>query len=247
MNEPPDANPANGNRSCAARAATGGAGGGLPVAGRRAGQFARARRRGRLARTAAGAWVITRRSARRAASFNGRPRHAYHVNARAAGDGREGGDGSEESPWWGMAAAVGQLIRLDRVGQAAVGRRAIGPSWRTARSLPPRRSNAAGSVKETIARLTFMAAAAVLIVAHGRDSCIYLVVQAWPVLSLSVSLGEPQGLHDRRRHLGAAGGHVLPGLDFAVDCRSGGRAGRRLSQRIRPRQLAGRGSSTWRW
>ena len=84
----------------------------------------------------------------------------------------------------------------------------------------------------------------------------YLLVQAWPVLSLAF-LVENRKLHDGRRHLDAAGGDFLPGLDLAdnphdymtaggiwaplvgtfwlvldlaADRRAGGRAGRCLSQ-----------------
>src|SRR5208337_2034430 len=59
-------------------------------------------------------WEITCQLPDRAAPPGGRPRYVYHVNARAAGG---GGDGSEESPWWGLATAVEHLTRLDQVGQ----------------------------------------------------------------------------------------------------------------------------------
>ena len=43
------------------------------------------------------------------------------MNARATGSATHGGDGSEESPWWGLDTAVGQLIHLDRVGKLPLG------------------------------------------------------------------------------------------------------------------------------
>ena len=58
---------------------------------------------------------------------------------------------------------------------------------------------------------------------------------------------EPAELHDGRRHLGAAGRHVLPGVHLAGGGRADRRAGRRLSERVRRRQLGARASSTWRW
>ena len=62
-----------------------------------------------------------------------------------------------------------------------------------------------------------------------------------------VRAGEPAGLHDGRRHLGAAGRHVLPGVDLAAGGRAGRHSGRRVPERIRPRQLVHADRSTWRW
>ncbi|MGA2257794.1 MAG: hypothetical protein ABSG53_24290, partial [Thermoguttaceae bacterium] len=61
-------------------------------------------------------WEITCHLPGRVPTSSARPRYVYHVNARAAGGGG-GGEGTEESPWWGLATAVEQLTRLDQVGQ----------------------------------------------------------------------------------------------------------------------------------
>ena len=176
--------------SCAARAATGRGRSGLSVAGRRARRFARGTpsRATPPDRRRPGSLRVDRPAAPRT-STAGRGT-SYHVNARAAGGAAEGGDGSEESPWWGMAAAVGQLIRLDRVGKLPLGAgQSVHLAHRevfTATSTERRRK-----LKETIARLTFMSAAAVLIVPMAAIF-IYLVVQAWPMLSLSFLLENPK-------------------------------------------------------
>jgi phosphate transport system permease protein len=128
----------------------------------------------------------------RAAASPARPRYVYHVNARAGHplSGLGGGEGTEESPWWGLATAVEQLTRLDQVGQIQLG---AGQSVRLAH----REVFTATSVerwkklKENIARLVFLAAALVLIVPMAAILT-YLLVQAWPALSFSFLVENPR-------------------------------------------------------
>ena len=79
------------------------------------------------------------------------------------------------------------------------------------------------------------------------SSSAILLVKAWPRPVAGASSREPAQRHDGRRHLGAAGRHVLPGPHFAGGRRADRHARRRLPERVRRRQLASRGSSTWRW
>ncbi len=52
-------------------------------------------------------WVMERRPAT-GARTGFRPKY-FHVNARATGGGSDGGDGTEQSPWWGLPIAIEQL------------------------------------------------------------------------------------------------------------------------------------------
>jgi len=144
-------------------------------------------------------WEITCHLPGRAATPSARPKHVYHVNARAAGGG--GGEGTEESPWWGLATAVEQLLRLDKVGQIAL---SAGETLRlahhevfTATSIERGRR-----VREEIVRLIFLAAALALIVPMAAILT-YLLVQAWPALSISFLVDNPQ-------HYMTAGGIWAP-------------------------------------
>ena len=132
-----------------------------------------------------------------------RPRYVYHVNARAGYPlaGRGGGEGTEESPWWGLTTAVEQLTRLDQVGQIEL---RAGQMVRlahrevfTATSLERWKK-----VKENIARFVLLLTALVLIVPMAAILS-YLLVQAWPVLSFSFLVENPQ-------HYMTAGGIWAP-------------------------------------
>ncbi len=132
-----------------------------------------------------------------------RPRYVYHVNARAGYPlaGRGGGEGTEESPWWGLTTAVEQLTRLDQVGQIEL---RAGQMVRlahrevfTATSLERWKK-----VKENIARFVLLLTALVLIVPMAAILS-YLLVQAWPVLSFSFLVQNPQ-------HYMTAGGIWAP-------------------------------------
>ncbi len=118
---------------------------------------------------------------------NARPRYVYHVNARAAGG---GGEGTEESPWWGLVTAVEQLTRLDRVGQIKL---RAGQTVRLAHhEVFTTTSNERWKrVKENLARLVFLGTALALIVPMAAI-LIYLLVQAWPVLSFSFLVQNPR-------------------------------------------------------
>jgi len=145
-------------------------------------------------------WEITCQLTNRAARPNGRPRYVYHVNARVVA-GAGGGDGSEESPWWGLATAVEQLTRLDKVGEIELRE---GQSVRlahhevfTATSIERWKK-----VKEKIARFVFLLTALALIVPMAAILT-YLLVQAWPALSFSFFVENPH-------HYMTAGGIWAP-------------------------------------
>ncbi|MGO9113934.1 MAG: phosphate ABC transporter permease PstA [Thermoguttaceae bacterium] len=132
-------------------------------------------------------WEITCHLPGRAATPNARPRYVYHVNARATGGG--GGEGTEESPWWGLATAVEQLSRLNQVGQI---RLRAGQTVRlahhevfTATSIERWKK-----IKESIARFVFLGTTVALIVPMAAILT-YLLVQAWPALSFSFLVENP--------------------------------------------------------
>jgi phosphate transport system permease protein len=132
-------------------------------------------------------WEIVCQLPGRAAAPTTRPRHIYHVNARADGG---GGDGTEDSPWWGLAAAAEQLTRLSQVGQIQLREgqtvRLVHRECFSASSLERWKK-----VKEDIARFVFLAAALVLIVPMAAILT-YLLIQAWPALSLSFLVENPR-------------------------------------------------------
>ena len=117
----------------------------------------------------------------------GKPRYQFFVNARATGT---GGEGTEQSPWWGIATAVDQLIRLDRAGQLELCEgHCIRLSHReifTASSIEKWKK-----VKENIAHVVFLATAVALVV-PVLAILGYLLVHAWPALSLSFVLENPR-------------------------------------------------------
>jgi hypothetical protein len=170
----------------------------------------------------------------------------FVVILRRQPDGRPGGQGNshvkdEPTPGKGGLAAIARRVRSTRRAVPAKG--ACPPS-------SPRRLSRTNlfaatplerwkKIKETIARAS-SGDDAVAGNAGGRHPGDLLVIKAWPALSLSFILENPKDYMTGRRHLGAAGGHVLPGAALAAGGRAGGHAGRRLSQRIRPRQLVTR-------
>jgi phosphate transport system permease protein len=132
-----------------------------------------------------------------------RPRYHFYVNARAAGApaaaaaetpaaaaaGR-GGEGTELTPWWGLDTAVEQLLHLHRTGRIAL---SAGERIR----LSHREVFTPGSLerwkrlKENVAKGVFMAMALVLILPMLAIFT-YLIVRAWPALSLSFLLENPR-------------------------------------------------------
>lgn len=116
-----------------------------------------------------------------------RPHHLFYVNARALGD---GGDGTELSPWWGLPEAAQELTRLHRNGRLTLepGQplRIIHRETFTPTTLEKRKR-----IKEAIAELVFMAMALILVLpVFGILG--YLLVQAWPVLSLEFVFQNPK-------------------------------------------------------
>jgi phosphate transport system permease protein len=123
-----------------------------------------------------------------------KPRYHFLVNARAAGS---GGDGTELSPWWGLSEAADELIKLQRAGrlELAPGQR-IRLSHRemfTSSALEGRKK-----IYEWIAQYVFLGMS-LLLVAPVLTILIYLVLKAWPALSLSLVLENP------RDHMTAGG------------------------------------------
>jgi phosphate transport system permease protein len=143
-------------------------------------------------------WEITCHLPSRAATPSARPKYVYHVNARASGS---GGEGTEESPWWGLATAVEQLTLLDKVGQIKL---RAGQTVRLAHHevFTTTSIERWKKVKENIARFVFLGMALALIVPMVAILT-YLVVQAWPALSFSFLVQNPQ-------HYMTAGGIWAP-------------------------------------
>jgi len=116
-----------------------------------------------------------------------KPQRLFYVNARAFGD---GGDGTELSPWWGLPEAAQELTRLHRNGQLTLepGQRLriIHRETFTPTTLEKRKR-----IKEAIAELVFMAMALILVLpVFGILG--YLLVQAWPALSLEFIFQNPK-------------------------------------------------------
>ena len=137
-------------------------------------------------------WEITCQAPGSDSRYPAPARYVYHVNARAGHPlaGHGGGQGTEGSPWWGLATAVAELTRLDRVGQIKL---RAGQTVRlahrevfTATSLERWKK-----VKENIARFVFLAMALVLIVPMAAILT-YLLVRAWPALSFSFLVDNPK-------------------------------------------------------
>jgi phosphate transport system permease protein len=135
-------------------------------------------------------WQITRQWSGRADLGSASGGDIYYVNARAIGSGKDGGDGSEQSPWWGLATAVDRLLHLERVGKVVLREgqslHLVHREVFTATSIERRKK-----LKESLARFVFMATAVVLIVPMAAILG-YLFVQAWPMLSLSFLIQNPK-------------------------------------------------------
>ncbi|MCR4411988.1 MAG: phosphate ABC transporter permease PstA, partial [Thermoguttaceae bacterium] len=118
-----------------------------------------------------------------------RPRHAFHVNLRTGGGGGEG-DGTETMPWWGLDAAVDELVDLERIGELELRPGERIRLWHhemfTAGPLERRKK-----AKETVAKTVFMLMAMTL-VAPVFAILGYLLVMAWPALSLAFLWENPK-------------------------------------------------------
>jgi phosphate transport system permease protein len=116
----------------------------------------------------------------------GRVLSRFYVNARTGG---EGGEGTELSPWWGMAQAVSELHRLHKFGQldlrAGQSLRLIHREIFSASSLEKRKK-----IKETIAKI-FLMAMSLLLVLPVLSILGYITYKAWPALSFSFFLDNP--------------------------------------------------------
>jgi phosphate transport system permease protein len=143
-------------------------------------------------------WEIIHGSASQPIASTFRPQQVYYVNARAVGG---GGEGTEVSPWWGLATAVEQLIRLDQVGQVNLrpgqSVRLVHREVFTATSIERWKKT-----KENVARFVFLLTTMALILPMAAILA-YLLVRAWPALSFSFILQNP-------RHYMTAGGIWAP-------------------------------------
>ena len=153
-----------------------------------------------------------------------------------------------ESPWWGMAAAVEQLTRPATASASSRLRRGpIGPPgasrslYRHVRRAPEEAS------RRRSPGCVFMATAAACWSCPWRRSS----STCW---SRPGRRSRSRSSWRTRKNYMTAGGIWAPlvgtfclvwiSLMIAAPV---GRAGRRVSQRVRPRQLVSRGSSTWPW
>jgi len=116
-----------------------------------------------------------------------KPRLYFYVNARADG---AGGDGTELAPWWGIPAAVEGLLRLHRAGELDLpaGHR-IRLSHREV--FTPSSLEKWKKIKETIAKFVFLAMALALVI-PVVSVVGYILVRAWPALSLEFLLDNPR-------------------------------------------------------
>ena len=132
-------------------------------------------------------WEIYRRPVGKVVPVAGRPHHEFRANARAVGS---GGDGSESSPWWGLATAAEQLADLHHKGRIDFSDgqvvRLTHREVFTATALERRKK-----IKEVIAQSIFMMTT-LLLVAPMLAIFAYVFVQAWPALSLSFILENPK-------------------------------------------------------
>lgn len=115
-----------------------------------------------------------------------KPRYQFFVNTRVTGD---GGDGTELTPWWGIEAAIEELRKRQRSGEIDLrcGQR-LRLSHRevfAASNLERRKK-----VYETVAKYVFLAMAMALVV-PVLLILTYLVVKAWPALSLAFIVENP--------------------------------------------------------
>lgn len=116
-----------------------------------------------------------------------KPRYHFYVDAKASGS---GGEGTELAPWSGIESAVDGITRLHRDGKLKLHRgQRIRLSHRevfTPSSLEKWRG-----VKETLAKYLFLAMSLVLVLPVAAILG-YLLVKAWPALSLSFLLENPK-------------------------------------------------------
>ncbi|MEX2185139.1 MAG: phosphate ABC transporter permease PstA [Pirellulales bacterium] len=117
----------------------------------------------------------------------GRPRFQYYVDAVPMGT---AGDGSEASPWPDMPTAIAELQRLSRDGALRI---APGEVARLTRREPFTTTSLDGKKRkrERVAKSIFMTMT-VLLVVPLVAILVYLVVQAWPALSLELLFANPK-------------------------------------------------------
>lgn len=118
---------------------------------------------------------------------SGKPRFQYYVDAVPMGT---AGDGSESAPWPDMPTAITELRRLSRDGTLRVTPGQVARLTRrepfTTTSLDAKKSS-----RERWAKCVFMAMT-VLLVVPLVAILVYLVVQAWPALSLELLFTNPK-------------------------------------------------------
>ena len=127
-----------------------------------------------------------------------KPRYCFYFNARSEGN---GGDGTELSPWWGVATAAERLLKLCRTRGVHLdaGQRLRLTHREIFAPTPLERSK---KLKELAAKLVFLAMTMLLVVpVLAIFAC--LLIEAWPALSLSFLMENP-------RHYMTAGGIWAP-------------------------------------
>jgi phosphate transport system permease protein len=115
-----------------------------------------------------------------------KPRYQFFVNTRVTGD---GGDGTELAPWWGIEAATQHLQKRHRAGDLEL---RCGQCLRLSHRevFAASRLERRKKVYEAIAKYVFLAMAMALVV-PVLLILTYLVVKAWPALSLSFIVQNP--------------------------------------------------------
>ncbi|MGO8690340.1 MAG: phosphate ABC transporter permease PstA [Thermoguttaceae bacterium] len=140
-----------------------------------------------LGLTAAGQFEILCCGSRANYLARRKPQYHFYVDARAEGS---DGDGTELTPWSGMATAVEQLLKLHRAGDIRLGGgRRLRLSHREV--FTPTSVEKWKRVKEGVAKYTFMTMA-LLLVAPLLAILTCLVVKAWPALRWSFLVENPQ-------------------------------------------------------
>ena len=116
-----------------------------------------------------------------------KPRHRFFVGSSEVG---AGGEGTEMSPWWGVRTAIDELARLHRAGQLTLrpGER-IRLSHREVFTATAREHRRRAG--ETIAKGVFMAMTLALVLPVFAILA-YLLVKAWPALSVSFVWENPK-------------------------------------------------------
>jgi phosphate transport system permease protein len=143
-----------------------------------------------ISKAGSGARQIEIACARRGATFPAtcrKPRYEFFVSTQAVGT---GGEGTEFAPWWGVDSAVAGLRRLVADGQLQL---ETGQRLRLSHRevFTPSAVEKRKKGKETAAQLVLLAMTLTLVI-PVLTILTYLLIKAWPALSLSFILENPQ-------------------------------------------------------